>query len=163
MTHFQKSDQVVDGVRVQVLETGKGKPLVYFHGAGTEASVVRFTPANRSASGSSSSKPPLARKPNTVVIRRAGYGALGRLDRVQGVRFLRLTCCAADGPVQSEMTRSGHGQAIDATAISPSWTAAGAVRHSVILSRWIAPLCSSCSPMLLQDGSIPSWSTRSTG
>ena len=34
MTHFQKSDQVVDGVRVQVLETGKGKPLVYFHGAG---------------------------------------------------------------------------------------------------------------------------------
>ena len=108
MTHFQKSDQVVDGVRVQVLETGKGKPLVYFHGAGTEASVVRFTPANRSASGSSSSKPPLARKPNTVVIRRAGYGALGRLDRVRGVRFLRLTCRAADGPAQPEMTRSGH-------------------------------------------------------
>ena len=109
MTHFQKSDLVVDGVRVQVLETGKGKPLVYFHGAGTEASVVRFTPANRSASGSSSSKPPLARKPNTVVIRRAGYGALGRLDRVQGVRFLRLTCRAADGPAQPEMTPSRHG------------------------------------------------------
>jgi pimeloyl-ACP methyl ester carboxylesterase len=34
MTQFQKSDLVVDGVRVQVLEAGKGKPLVYFHGAG---------------------------------------------------------------------------------------------------------------------------------
>src|ERR1700719_3140257 len=42
-------------------------------------------------------------KPNTVVIRRAGYGALGRLDRVRGVRFLRLTCRAADGPAQPEM------------------------------------------------------------
>src|SRR5580700_3568667 len=45
-------------------------------------------------------------KPNTVVIRRAGYGALGRLDQVRGVRFLRLTRRAADGPVQPEMTRS---------------------------------------------------------
>src|ERR1700719_1168986 len=43
-------------------------------------------------------------KPNTVVIRRAGYGALGRLDRVRGVRFLRLTCRAADGPAQPEMS-----------------------------------------------------------
>ena len=34
MTQFKKSDLVVDGVRVQVLEAGKGKPLVYFHGAG---------------------------------------------------------------------------------------------------------------------------------
>ncbi len=33
MTHFQKSDLVVDGVRVQLLEAGKGEPLVYFHGA----------------------------------------------------------------------------------------------------------------------------------
>jgi hypothetical protein len=41
-------------------------------------------------------------KPNTVVIRRAGYGALGRLDRVRGVRFLRLTRRAADGPAQPE-------------------------------------------------------------
>ena len=48
-------------------------------------------------------------KPNTVVIRRAGYGALGRLDRVRGVRFLRLTCRAADGPAQPEMTHSGRG------------------------------------------------------
>ena len=31
MTHFQKSDQVVDGVRVEILEAGKGKPLIYFH------------------------------------------------------------------------------------------------------------------------------------
>ena len=46
-------------------------------------------------------------KPNTVVIRRAGYGALGRLDRVRGVRFLRLTRRAADRPAQPEMTRSG--------------------------------------------------------
>jgi hypothetical protein len=45
-------------------------------------------------------------KPNTVVIRRAGYGALGRLERVRGVRFLRLTCRAADGPAQPEMTQS---------------------------------------------------------
>src|SRR5580700_7150389 len=45
-------------------------------------------------------------KPNTVVIRRARYGALGRLDRVRGVRFLRLTCRAADGPAQPEMTHS---------------------------------------------------------
>jgi pimeloyl-ACP methyl ester carboxylesterase len=34
MSQFQKSDLVVDGVRVQVLEAGQGKPLVYFHGAG---------------------------------------------------------------------------------------------------------------------------------
>src|SRR5580692_4717329 len=49
---------------------------------------------------------PLPHKPNTVVIRRAGYGALGRLDRVRGVRFLRLTCRAAGGRAQSEMTQS---------------------------------------------------------
>jgi len=38
MIQFRKSDIVVDGVRVQVLEAGPrsggGKPLVYFHGAG---------------------------------------------------------------------------------------------------------------------------------
>ena len=49
---------------------------------------------------------PLPHKPNTVVIRRAGYGAFGRLDRVRGVRFSRLTCRAADGPAQPEMTQS---------------------------------------------------------
>src|SRR3984893_16799811 len=50
---------------------------------------------------------PLPHKPNTVVIRRAGYGALGRLDRVRGVRFLRLTCRAADGPAKPWRTPSG--------------------------------------------------------
>jgi hypothetical protein len=35
MTDFTKRDVVVDGVRVQVLEAGRGEPLVYFHGAGT--------------------------------------------------------------------------------------------------------------------------------
>ena len=49
-------------------------------------------------------------KPNTDVIRRAGYGGLGRLDRVRGVRFLRLTRRAADGPAQAEMTLSGPEQ-----------------------------------------------------
>jgi len=34
MTRFSKSDVTVDGVRVQVLEAGQGRPLVYFHGAG---------------------------------------------------------------------------------------------------------------------------------
>ena len=48
-------------------------------------------------------------KPNTVVIRRAGYGDLGRLDRVRGVRFLRLTRRAADGPAQPEMTKPDTG------------------------------------------------------
>jgi pimeloyl-ACP methyl ester carboxylesterase len=33
MTQFRKSNFVIDGVRVQVLEAGKGKPLVYLHGA----------------------------------------------------------------------------------------------------------------------------------
>ena len=44
MTPFQKSDQVVDGVRVQVLETGKGKPLVYFHGAGASGGFDELLP-----------------------------------------------------------------------------------------------------------------------
>jgi len=35
MTGFTKRDIVVDGIRVQVLEAGRGNPLVYFHGAGT--------------------------------------------------------------------------------------------------------------------------------
>ena len=43
-----------------------------------------------------------------VVIWRAGYGALGRLDRVRGVRFLRLTCRAANGPGQPEITQNRH-------------------------------------------------------
>src|ERR1700731_1426081 len=50
-------------------------------------------------------------KPKTVVIRRAGYGALARLDRVRRVRFWGLTCRAAARPAQPEMTQkrqSGH-------------------------------------------------------
>jgi len=35
MTGFTKRDVVVDGVRINLLEAGRGKPLVYFHGAGT--------------------------------------------------------------------------------------------------------------------------------
>ena len=55
-------------------------------------------------------------KPNTVVIRRAGYGALGRLDLVRGVRFLRLTCRAADGRAQPEMTLSGKWEEVSCIA-----------------------------------------------
>jgi pimeloyl-ACP methyl ester carboxylesterase len=44
MTHFQKSDQVVDGVRVQILEAGKGKPLIYFHGAGASRGFDELLP-----------------------------------------------------------------------------------------------------------------------
>ena len=51
---------------------------------------------------------PSPQQANTVVIRRVGYGALGRLDRVRGVRFLRLTRRAADAPAQPEMTPRRH-------------------------------------------------------
>ena len=44
MTHFQKSDLVVDGVRVQILEAGKGKPLIYFHGAGASRGFDELLP-----------------------------------------------------------------------------------------------------------------------
>ena len=57
---------------------------------------------------------------SAVVIRRAGYGALGRLDRVRGVRFLRLTRRAADGPAQPEMTRSRNRNRVDQAAASYS-------------------------------------------
>ena len=59
-------------------------------------------------------------KPNTVVIRRAGYGALARLDRVRGVRFLRLICRAADGPAQPEMTQSGNVGGAGSSSFNPS-------------------------------------------
>jgi len=60
MTHFQKSDLVVDGVRVQLLEAGKGKPLIYFHGAG--------------ASGGFDELLPLAEKHRLVVPIHPGFG-----------------------------------------------------------------------------------------
>lgn len=34
MSGFSKSEHVIDGVRVQVLEAGSGDPIIYFHGAG---------------------------------------------------------------------------------------------------------------------------------
>src|ERR1700730_8434413 len=45
-----------------------------------------------------------------VFIRPAGDGSPGTLARVRGlgVRFLRLTCRAADRPAQPEMTHSGR-------------------------------------------------------
>jgi pimeloyl-ACP methyl ester carboxylesterase len=44
MSEFIKQDIVVDGVRVQVLEAGRGQPLVYFHGAGTMSSLQELLP-----------------------------------------------------------------------------------------------------------------------
>ena len=44
MTQFHKSDIVVDGVRVQVLEAGEGRPLVYFHGAGATRGFDELLP-----------------------------------------------------------------------------------------------------------------------
>jgi pimeloyl-ACP methyl ester carboxylesterase len=44
MTPFHKSDIVVDGVRVQVLEAGEGRPLVYLHGAGATRGFDELLP-----------------------------------------------------------------------------------------------------------------------
>src|ERR1700730_13202474 len=71
MTPFQKSDQVVDGVRVQVLETGKGKPLVYFHGAG--------------ASGGFDELLPLAEQHRLIVPIHPGFGALDHDPTISSV------------------------------------------------------------------------------
>ena len=46
---------------------------------------------------------------------------LGRLDRVRGVRFLRLTRRAADGPAQPEMTLSGPEPSGDALPARLVW------------------------------------------
>jgi hypothetical protein len=70
-------------------------------------------------------------KPNTVVIRRAGYGALGRLDRVRGVRFLRLTCRAANGPAQPEMTHLRHWSGFCIAGETPLYASTVANRSSV--------------------------------
>jgi pimeloyl-ACP methyl ester carboxylesterase len=49
MTGFNKRDIVVDDVRVTILEAGRGKPLIYFHGAGALAGFDDLLPlsANR--------------------------------------------------------------------------------------------------------------------
>src|ERR1700719_1156957 len=73
-------------------------------------------------------------KPNTVVIRRAGYGALGRLDRVRGVRFLRLTCRAADGPAQPEMTQSCRPGALGSSQHKPTYTDKRNPLHQLLIS-----------------------------
>jgi pimeloyl-ACP methyl ester carboxylesterase len=44
MTEFRKCDLLVDGVRVQVIEAGKGKPLIYFHGAGAGGGFDELLP-----------------------------------------------------------------------------------------------------------------------
>jgi pimeloyl-ACP methyl ester carboxylesterase len=44
MNSFDIRDIVVDGIRVQVLEAGKGDPLVYFHGAGTTSGFKELLP-----------------------------------------------------------------------------------------------------------------------
>lgn len=49
MTDFIKRDVVVDGIRIAVMEAGRGEPLVYFHGAGTMTGFDDMLPlsANR--------------------------------------------------------------------------------------------------------------------
>jgi pimeloyl-ACP methyl ester carboxylesterase len=44
MTGFTQQELVIDGVRVQVLEAGQGRPLVYFHGAGTMGGFDELLP-----------------------------------------------------------------------------------------------------------------------
>jgi pimeloyl-ACP methyl ester carboxylesterase len=47
MTGFTKRDVVVDGIRVQVMEAGRGEPLVYFHGAGTMTGFDDLLPLSK--------------------------------------------------------------------------------------------------------------------
>jgi pimeloyl-ACP methyl ester carboxylesterase len=47
MTGFTKHDVVVDGTRVQVMEAGRGEPLVYFHGAGTMTGFDDLLPLSK--------------------------------------------------------------------------------------------------------------------
>jgi pimeloyl-ACP methyl ester carboxylesterase len=44
MTDFTRHDVIVDGIRVQILEAGRGEPLVYFHGAGTTSGFQELLP-----------------------------------------------------------------------------------------------------------------------
>jgi pimeloyl-ACP methyl ester carboxylesterase len=48
MAGFKKSDIVIDGIRVQVLEAGRGEPLIYFHGAGTRSGFEELLPLSES-------------------------------------------------------------------------------------------------------------------
>jgi len=47
MSAFTKRAVVVDGVRVEVLEAGRGEPIIYFHGAGTTSGFQDLLPLSR--------------------------------------------------------------------------------------------------------------------
>jgi pimeloyl-ACP methyl ester carboxylesterase len=47
MTDFTIRDIAVDGVRIQILEAGKGDPIVYLHGAGTTSGFQELLPLSR--------------------------------------------------------------------------------------------------------------------
>jgi pimeloyl-ACP methyl ester carboxylesterase len=61
MSGFAKRDLVVDGIRVQVLEAGRGDPIVYFHGAGATRGFDELLP--------------LAQKRRLIVPIHPGFGA----------------------------------------------------------------------------------------
>jgi pimeloyl-ACP methyl ester carboxylesterase len=48
MPGFNERDILVDGVRVNVLEAGRGKPLIYLHGAGTLTGFDHLLPLSMS-------------------------------------------------------------------------------------------------------------------
>src|SRR5258708_7060954 len=47
MSAFTKRGVVVDGVRVEVLDAGRGEPIIYFHGAGTTSGFQDLLPLSR--------------------------------------------------------------------------------------------------------------------
>src|SRR5258707_4290192 len=47
MSGFTKRAVVVDGIRVEVLEAGRGEPIIYFHGAGTTSGFQDLLPLSR--------------------------------------------------------------------------------------------------------------------
>ena len=48
MSVFNKRTVTVDGIRVEVLEAGRGEPIIYFHGAGTTSGFQDLLPLSRS-------------------------------------------------------------------------------------------------------------------
>src|ERR1700720_711756 len=63
-----------------------------------------------------------------VVIRPAGDGSPGERARVRGVRLLMLTCHAAAGPAQPEMTQSGPRSELEVGLVRASLLAHGSRR-----------------------------------
>jgi len=47
MSAFTKRVVVVDGIRVEVLEAGRGEPLIYLHGSGTTSGFQDLLPLSR--------------------------------------------------------------------------------------------------------------------